>query len=97
MDQERPLRYFPRDVLKEGRQDRQKTSVEIIRNALYDKGYRRGQTYTPRGSLQPIGAFTVYIRGERLILLMEHTDGGCEVLQPVCALNDIEQTIAAIP
>lgn len=92
-----PHRYMPLDMLKTTWQERQLTAIQVIEQALYDKGYRRGQTYTPRGSLHPVAAFTAFIKAEHLLILMEHTDGGCELLRPVCETNDLAQTIAAIP
>jgi hypothetical protein len=90
-------RYAPLDTLKASWQARQATPTEIICTALSDKGYRRGQTYTPRGSLHTVAAFTTYTKRFQFLVLMEYADGGCDVLRPLSEANDIQQTIAAIP
>ena len=78
MADRQPHRFFPVEVFKEAGEERGLTPAQILGNALYDKGYRRGQTYTPRGSLQPVRAFTAYIKDTHLLVMMEYGDGGCD-------------------
>jgi hypothetical protein len=87
----------PRETRTTPGHERQATPTKILADALADNGYRRGQTYTPRGDLQPVAAFTAYTKRFQLLVLMEYADGGCDVLRPLAEANDIEQTIAAIP
>lgn len=78
--------------------DLQGNPTHAIRAALAAKNYRLLARHT--GSKNTgVEQWLVYNRcGDSLILVLQcFRDGSCELFGPICWLNSIENTIAAIP